>query len=368
MKIVIVSLYFYPKLGPRPHRTTALANEFARRGHEVVVYALLGDYDYSEYSQKTGIRFECLGKSKFGLADSKIKFNIFQRAFTKFIGKKYFAFPQIELMGMVAKVLKKEGNIDYLISIAYPHSIHWGIARYMKKAPNQKNFWVADCGDPFMGNPFRKPPFYFERLERGWCELCSYISIPVKEAKNAYYPEYRNKIKVIPQGFDFNIKISNYKPNKIPTFAYSGTVYKNLRDPSAFLEFLSNQNCDFKFIVYTRSLHLFNAYYDKLKDKLEIRDYVNRDKLLLELSKMDFLINIENKSNVQVPSKLIDYALTQRPILNITSEFNEKDFFEQFISGNYTNQLKINNINNFNIKNVVNKFLFLRKENIQKTP
>lgn len=356
MKIVIVSLYFYPKLGPRPHRTTELAKEFARRGHEVVVYALLGDYDYSEYSQKTGIRFESLGKPKLGLADSKTKSNIFHKTFTKFIGKKYFAFPQIELMGMVAKALKKEGEIDYLISIAIPHSIHWGIARYMKKASSQINFWVADCGDPFMGNPFHKPPFYFERLERDWCELCNYISIPVKEAKNAYYPEYRNKIKVIPQGFDFNTNITNYKPNKIPTFAYSGAVYKYLRDPSAFLEFLSNQNYDFKFIVFTRTTRHFEAYFEKLKDKLEIRDYVNRDKLLVELSKMDFLINIENKSNVQVPSKLIDYALTQRPILNITSEFKESATFNQFVFGDYSNQLIIKNIEDFNIKTIEYNF------------
>ncbi len=75
MKIVIMSQNCFPSLGPRQHRTTELAKELARRGHEVIVYALLGNYDYSGFSGHTGITFKNLGVSKFVINDNSGVFN-----------------------------------------------------------------------------------------------------------------------------------------------------------------------------------------------------------------------------------------------------------------------------------------------------
>ena len=40
------------------------------------------------------------------------------------------------------------------------------------------------------------------------------------------------------------------------------------------------------------------------------------------MSKMDFLINLENLNKEQSPSKLIDYAISKRPIFS----FNQNNF------------------------------------------
>ena len=167
MKIVIISQVCYPDLGPRAHRTTELAKEFARKGHNVIVYALLGKYDYSKIQTETGVIFKNLGNSRFGISDNigYCNRNITYRIIRKFVGK-YFEFPLIELMPMVRKALKKEGDIDYLITVAYPHTIHWGAEKFIKKNKEKIKLWVADCGDPFMGNPFMKKPFYFKRIEK----------------------------------------------------------------------------------------------------------------------------------------------------------------------------------------------------------
>ena len=66
----------------------------------------------------------------------------------------------------------------------------------------------------------------------------------------------------------------------------------------------------------------FDDYKEKLGERLDVRSYIQRESLIRELSHCDFLINIKNESSVQSPSKLIDYALTHRPILTITSDFN----------------------------------------------
>lgn len=360
MKIVLISQVCYPVLSPRSQRTTELAKELARQGHDVTIYALLGDLDYSEISNKTNIKFKSLGNSRFGMFDKSEKSNrnIFFRAFKKLFGK-YILFPEIELLPMVRRAIKAEGNIDLLITIAVPHVIHYSTAK--SNLINVKR-WVADCGDPFMGNTFHKRPQYFEKFERRWCERCDYITIPIAEGKDGYYSDYHSKIEIIPQGFNFSEAVlSPYIKNEIPIFAYAGVVYKGMRDPSLFLEYLCTLDFDFKFIVYTKSTDFFLKYKDRLGDKLEIRNYVPREQLLLELSKVDFLINIPNKSAVQQPSKLIDYAIMKRPIINITSDFDdvEKLTFENFVNGDYSGQYIVKDVEQYNIVNIANEFLGL---------
>ena len=213
-----------------------------------------------------------------------------------------------------------------------------------------------------MLNPFSKHPRYFEKFERRWCERCNYITVPVQEAIQGYYPEYASKIRIIPQGFDFSsTKISDYHRNEIPTFAYIGAVYPGKRDPKLFLDFLKNLDLDFRFKIYGSSWSYFEPYKELLKEKLDYCGRLSREQLIFELSKCDFLVNFNNGSSVQVPSKLIDYCLSRRPILSISSDFsqNEKLYFNQFILGNYENQTIACDIENYNIVNVANKFISL---------
>ena len=362
LKIVIIAQCIYPSLLPRAHRATQLATELAKRGHEVIVYALLGNYDYTDFSKETNLQIKNLGTSKFGClsSDGIEKNNILYKIIRKIIGK-YISFPEGEIIPMIKEVLSKEKKIDLLITIAKPYEIHWGTALCKNK---DVKCWISDCGDPFMGNPFSKPPFYFKNIEKYWCRRTDYITVPIEEAKKAYYEEFQNKIRVIPQGFDFsNVKLADYIPNNIPTFAYSGIVYKNLRDPTTFMEYLCSLDHEFKFIVYTKST-FFDNYKSRLEEKIDIRDYIPREKLLYELSKMDFLINFQNNSGVQQPSKLIDYALTGRPIINISNDFKERENFDLFMKGDYSNSYKINNLEDYNIKNVAEQFLKLYIEKI----
>lgn len=362
MKIVIVSQVCFPRLSPRSHRATELAKEFANQGHNVSLYAFLGDYDYTEESRKTGVCFKNLGEAKFGMpSNTKGQGQTLFHRFGRFAGR-LVEFPECTMIPMVKRAIQTEGETDLLITIAVPHIIHFAAALADRK---RVKCWIADCGDPFMGNPMHKPPFYFEYFERYWCDRCNYITIPVEDARNAYYKEYRDKIRVIPQGFDFtNNNIAEYTPNRVPTFAYSGIFYKDLRDPSRMLDYLCTREDDFKFVVYTKGFGLLQPYMDHLKGKIEVRNYVPREQLLYELSKMDFLVNVLNKSGVQQPSKLIDYALTKRPILNISSDFSkeEQKNLEEFMQADYRHQHLINDIEQYNISNVAKHFLELTKQ------
>lgn len=346
---------------PRAFRTTELAKELVRQGHQVTVYALLGNYDYSSFQEETGIDVRQLGKSSWGNVDSSgyYKRNLFT-AFGNRVIKRYVYFPFIELTWMTKRVVKKEWrNYDLLITIAFPHSIHWGAA-FAKG--NRKVFikWISDCGDPFMGDKMNKIPKYFKYIEKYWCRRTDYITVPIDGAIKAYYPEFREKIRVIPQGFGFSeVKVACYKRNEVPTFAFAGKVYPGTRDPKAFLDFLSNIDKDFRFIVYSNTKGFFENYKQALGKKLIINGYIPREELLGILSKMDFLVNIVNDSDTQSPSKLIDYALAKRPILDITSSFTEHEAFSSFLNGDYEKKHGKIDIDKYDIRKVASQFASL---------
>lgn len=365
LNIVIVSGVIFPRIAPRAFRATELAKALSKKGHSVTLIASLGDYDYNNFEKQTGIKVKNLGTSYFALinSDGKINVPIWKKGVI-YLLMKLLHFPDILLTVKAKKVVLKENKIDILITIAIPHSIHWGVSLISIKKRNF-NTWISDCGDPFMGNLVSKPYFYFKYIEKYWGNKTDFITVPVIEAKKAYYKEVENKIYEIPQGFDFSeVRLSAYKKNDVPTFLYAGLFYSEKRDPTRFLNYLSTINTNFKFIIYTSKADLIKPYLDVLKDKIEIRESVDRDVLLLEMSKADFLINIKNKGiSSQVPSKLIDYCLSKRPILEISSAFTkeEKENFDGFLIDDYSGQKIIENFERYNSTHIAEEFLKLHQ-------
>ena len=221
-----------------------------------------------------------------------------------------------------------------------------------------------------MGDPdVKRKKLLLKPIEKFWSKEADFITVPVKAAKAGYYKEFHNKIEVIPQGIDFDkVETIEYKVNEVPTFIYSGVVYPGMRDPRLFLEYLCTLDFDFKFLVYAPNRDIFEDYQDRLGKKLEIRNYVPRLDLIKKISTVDFIINLKNNSGVQQPSKLIDYGLSKRPILDISTTITdeEKSNFKEFINSDYKNQVVIKNLSQYNISNVCNKFIKLYERKINK--
>lgn len=362
-KILIVGNSFFPENSPRAFRTTELAVEFAKQGYKVTVMVPKNlNYD-TQFEKKYNVDIKDLGQNKFKEIDLNNggKLVVFFKRILRRSLDLLLDYPSIGWMFKVKRALKNTSGYDLLISIAAPHPIHWGVALVWNKNKIAKT-WVADCGDPFMGvttDTFKKP-FYFKYVEKYWCKRVDHIAVPFEGAKSAYYEEFNNKIKVIPQGVNFDgIKIAEYKPHKIPTFAYAGGFIPGARDPIKFLEYLLSLEREFKFIIYTRSNIIKAPLIERAKGKVVIRDYIPRKELLIALSEMDFVVNFNNGVPTQLPSKLIDYYLTTRPVLSIDSyNFNPKVII-QFLEGDYTNQFKFSNPDQYRIENVCHQFLTL---------
>lgn len=366
MKIIIIAQHILPIQTPRAHRATELAKELARQGNEVVLYAVLGKYDYSDFEKENKLVVKNIPLRTQVIpynSDGNGRRHFIDKVLGKLFGK-LLEFPNIEFKYAIPKIIAKEESFDLVVSIAKPHAIHWGCSRAKKKYPQKfPKKWIADCGDPFMNNGKSKDHFeYYSKNERLFSELCDYITVPVSGAIDGYYPEYRDKIKVIPQGFKFEIKNDSPPSNKILSFAYSGTFLRDIRNPHKFLAFIAELDVDFRFYVFTQFDELIAPFKEVLGEKLIIKKLVPRDELLAFLSGMDFLVNIENlNSSTQVPSKLIDYAIVGRPILSIHPENIDKQNIKNFFEKNYSGKFVVENIEQYQIKNVANKFIELAK-------
>lgn len=361
-KIIIISRTFFPANNPRANRTTELAKELAAQGHEVTVYAVLGSYDYKKYERDNNLKVRDIGPMKYAVMNSganAIAPTFITKVFSKLFSR-LLEFPDIELSFRVHNVLSKlRDDKDLLITIAFPYPIHWGAAYSKGKVKNFPTTWIADCGDPYMGNPSIKRPFYFKSIEKWFSRKVDYLYVPTQNAINAYYPEFHPKIRVVPQGVNFKDykELPVYEPNKVPTFIYAGAFYPDLRDPRPFLDYLETLESDFKFIIYTKSQNLIQEYKDKLKNKLEIRDFIPKLEVIKQFAKADFLVNFENAQEVQTPSKLIDYALSKRPILSINQNVEGFKVVKDFINGNYNKRVRLENIEGYDIINIAKKFV-----------
>ena len=362
MKILIISGSFYPENSPRSFRTTELAKEFSRMGQDVTAYIPSNEYNYSGFQKEWRIAIkpytEIPEKRRF------VGISLVDRFIFHYI-KRFFAYPALRCMSEVYKAVQQESNYDLLVTIAVPHYIHWSVGKLYDKGHKIAKTWVADCGDPFMlaGSVAQKPPFWFKPLEKRWCRLCDYIAVPTDTSYQGYYPEFKDKIRVIPQGFNFeDVVLPDYKKNEIPTFAFAGSLIPGKRDPHCLLDWLSTLDIPFRFIAYGSNVRQFmEPYQQRLGDKLVIENPIPRNQLLPVLAKMDFLINIGNGTKVQTPSKLIDYTLTKRPIITIESNDIKEETLLEFLNGDYSHKDAPIDISQYDIHNVAQHFLELIK-------
>ncbi len=363
LRILLVSNGFYPEISARSFRATELAAEFARQGHEVKVLTRYRDFDYNSFLSDVPVNLTMWSRNRFPLVpDYSVRpFNYLFRAIARLLTL-LFEYPAIENMFKVRKILKQEKGYNLLISFAVPHPVHWGVAWARSPGHNIADTWIADCGDPYMGDILDsyRHPFYFSLLEKWFCRKADFITIPIEGARQAYYPEFHRKIRIIPQGFSFPIEKSGTAGpgNAMPTFAYAGELIPGVRDPGQLMLFLSSVSTPFRFCVFTRRRDMIEPYRAQLGERLIISDYIPRKELLEVLSGMDFLINFDNNSDRNSPSKLIDYSIAGRPVLNIEKKF-EGEKVLSFLKGDYSGKMNLPDVSTFHIGNVSRQFLNL---------
>lgn len=370
--ILIVSNAFYPELSPRAFRTTELARELARRGNRVsVVLPNREIYRNNPVAaENLTVLFGTGPEEKTGAPPQGRARQGLRSLLPRFLVRWILYFYNHELFmkydrGLARRLLLIDEPCDAVISVSYPAAVHRAVSRALKRNPNlARAVKIAEFSDPpFRGDIARTVfPGYYRYLRR-WGRQFDYIVVPVENAV-AFYTPYidSRKIRVIPQGFDFSaIRTFPYEAHDRPTFAYAGRFYEHIRDPRYFFDFLRGVGRDFRFELYLNHIDpcfagMIERARQEVPGEIVLHAGLPREELIARLSRMDFLVNFENATSNASPSKLIDYALTGRPILSVCERnFNPQAVLE-FMDKNYSAQVRGIDLQDYDIRNVADKF------------
>jgi hypothetical protein len=191
-KILVICNSFWPDINPRAFRATELVKEFSRQSHEVIVMKPNVSNTQLDFAHSNGFDFIDIGNLNLKpLIKNQGKIsNLIGRVVNRLL-QLFFEYPYIKLCYLVRKaIIKSKNEFDLCFSIAVPYPIHWGTAAGLAKNKIAKT-WIADCGDPFMGDEsdsFRHP-FYFKYIEKYFCKRADYLTVPTSESNLGYYEE-----------------------------------------------------------------------------------------------------------------------------------------------------------------------------------
>ena len=367
MDIRIAVGNYYPKIHPRAFRATELAKEFVRQGHRVTVICMSSEdgFDYEAYSLETGIKvinYKILSGKRTAQVASQSSNGILGRL-KRFIINYFICGDLFRHSERISKVLGKLEGADMAIVLSTPFAVHYGFAKYVRRN-GKPCFTILDSGDPFYYSKQTKRAIWFKYIEKRIYKCCDYLTIPTENAISLYSPIIsKDKIKIIPQGFNMrNLKLYSGDFSGKVKIAYAGVFYWDIRNPEFLIRYLDQCKADYVFYLYMRFPDSqFDATikkYPNFANRVIVTYNLPHDELLYKLSEMDFLVNVENLSNTQMPSKLIDYGMSKRPIFSCKESTFSPDKFDRFLNRNYTESYVVP-VEKYNIEKIAGDFIAL---------
>lgn len=232
---------------------------------------------------------------------------------------------------MLNRLLKTE-PYDLLISSHEP-----GVDVLLGLAAKQKHNipWVVDLSDPLLApyTPFlrRWLDFYVEGVIINRADHIIVTTKALMRLLRERHGALTRRFSVVPQGFDKyqrwilpkikpEIKIEGKsvdlsQSNNKFIIVYTGTFYKNFRNPGEFFKAL--QKSHNIHLVIAGEMSPFQAEIADLGDKITVLDKQNHE-ICLELQRSaTLLLNIGNNQSYQIPGKLFEYFGAGRPILHL---------------------------------------------------
>ena len=389
-KILVVTHQYLPHVSPRTTRWKLIVDDLKDKGHEVTV--LTGTQQIDE--EKNIVYIGNKGSSNVvnqmrersnNLSGSNLIKNIFYKILKKIyrIIVKTFAWPDYSMFWLLSIYRNKKNlNIDYdlIISVSLPFSSH--IAAYILNKKNKKE-WVMDIGDPFTlkkdapENNRILYGFLNRYYENKFYSLASKIIFTHEEARSAHIDYFNIETKKTYVGnpisnFKKEIFSSSlgYNYNLLPTkFGYFGVFTNGVRSPKNFMKFfIDTKDIEFHWYVNDDSKNEIARHSNKL-DSIFHSIVEREDALKLMANSFHCLVSIGNLNTTQIPSKVIEYISTGKPVIHFCEVKNDpvkniaKEFKNLFIISKTTNkETLLNELNSF-YKDISNfdKELFIQK-------
>lgn len=362
MRILIVSYSYFPALTPRAFRWTALAGWMASQGHEVDVIcnkaAGLPDFQVLDgvnvyrtggsvrESIKLWLSRQSLVQGQMPNAHTNppVRQGVLGRVLKYVYGftLQKIMWPDFAGFWYFSAVRKSKDLIakcepDVIISVSVPFTGHLvGLSLHKKYAIR----WLADIGDPFsfMTETPVNNHRLFNRLnyysETKLLQRANVVAVTTEGTKAEYCQHFPGispgKISVIPPLFATGSQYAEvgrfFSDDTKVRLVFAGTLYSRIRNPSALLSF-------FKVMLDEEigeklELHFFGAINDcefcfeefkpLIGTKIFLHGLVAREDALRAMKEAAVLINLGNGTPYQLPSKVVEYVMLAKPVLNIS--------------------------------------------------
>jgi hypothetical protein len=376
-RVLIISFSYAPMLNPRAFRWTALAEGIARRGIEVdVITSWVTKSPLVEHHNGVTVyragwhwleslrelirrrRNRVPAQSTAGADGKRAIARMWLRHVVQFLNAQvwsklywpdsncqwYFPARQIALR------LVRSRQYDTIVSVA-PSFTAVLVGQVARKASSSSR-WILDLGDPFSfltefpPNNLRLYESLNKRVERHAFDKASGISVTNSATSGTYaklFPESAHKLKVIPPLLTpvRNAGKQRFFPEgKVKRLVYTGTLYRNLREPGFLLNLFEASLADNSigpielhfFGDVSSCASIFDRYRSLIDTKLFIHGLVSRDAVARATNEATILVNIGNDTVSQLPSKVVEYAATGKPIVNIVRTSNDSSaaFFAEY--------------------------------------
>ena len=383
-KYLIVTHQFLPHVSPRTTRWKLLVDELVSLGHEVTV--LTGT---KQHSQDSNIEIIFVGNSRTSNVvvnlrnqsnslDSK---NRIKSIIFKLLKKVYrfvirnFAWPDYTMFWLISVFkVRKKLNLEYdvLVTVSLPFSSH--IAGYLINKKIGKP-WIMDVGDPFTLKTTapENNSFLYGRLnkhyETKFYQQASKVLFTHDDARKIHIKEFHINPSITAVGQPISkfrehlyeqTKNYNYTNNDIK-FGYFGIFTHGVRTPVNFINFLDKfQNYEMHWYINSDSESILQK--NNLNSSKHIfNSHVARDEALQLMTKaFHCLVSIGNLNPNQIPSKVIEYIATGKPVIHF-AEINDDPVIH--IADEFDNVFIVTKNTDINIfKKDLNKF-FLEIDN-----
>ena len=379
--ILIVTHQFIPHQSPRTTRWKLLYDELIKSGFNVTVVTgtLQTNSDpnirYVGNRKASGIVKNLRAKSNIA-QDSSYKnylYKLLKKIYRFFY--KFFAWPDYTMF-WIYSIWKnrKKIDIDYdlIISVSLPFSSH--VAAYIINRDKNKK-WIMDIGDPFSlkNNAFENNRYLYKSLnyyfENKFYEKAHQVVFTHQESANEHkkffnIPENKviigNPISSFSQSLFQKSITYNYETKPIKV-GYFGVLTKGVRSPNEVLKFF--HKTDFELHWYTNPDSIEMIKQNKIDQKYnKFFDMVTRNEALEKMvDSLHCLLSIGNLNPAQLPSKVIEYISTGKPVLHFV-EIQDDPVLK--IADQFNNLILINKNSNIadvekqlsNIFTNVNKF------------
>ena len=219
----------------------------------------------------------------------------------------------------IRQILEEIPDIDCIIAVSEPVDIPCAVTKLHPNIP-----WVSYRLDPWATHYLRSDSK--TKTEEGAANpSCSAIFV-----QPAVYQEYLSGTAALPPDKVHAAEFPNLYPLPKPEepavhwerdkihCAYVGQLYPDIRDPAFMLDLFSAMR-EAGIVLHIIGNRTVEAQYwqDKISDNIVLHGRVSYEKAVMHMQAADILVNLGNLVSNQMPSKVIDYLSTGKPILNI---------------------------------------------------